>query len=227
MPEWTTDNAIVLSAKTLGENTYILSILTLEHGRHIGVIKKKHPPEIGTLIHAIWKARLAEQLGSFYIEETKAYAPLFLDDMPRLNTLTCICTLLDKTLPERQACTDLYQYILTLLPKLVADDFIKQYILFEVKLLASLGFALDTSRCAGGGDSNDLAYISPKTGRAVSREKGRPYHDKLLPLPKFIWQDCPASTQDLLDGFNLTTHFLTNCLPHGIIPSVRSYLMKG
>ena len=227
MPEWTTDNAIVLSAKTLGENTYILSLFTAEHGRHLGVIKKKHPPEIGTLLHATWKARLPEQLGSFYIEEIKAYAPLFLDDIPRLNTLTCICALLDKTLPERQIYLSLHDYTLKLLQNLSENDFIKKYILFEVFLLSNLGFGLDTSACAGGGDANDLAYISPKTGRAVSREKGKPYHDRLLPLPKFIWQDSPASQQDLSDGLKLTGHFLTNCLPNGIIPSIRSRLLKG
>ena len=226
MPEWTTDNAIVLSAKALGENTYILSIFTSEHGRHLGVIKKKHPPEIGTLLHATWKARLPEQLGSLYIEEHTAYAPLFLDDITRLNTLICICALLDKTLPERQNYSDLHTYVLNLLSMLGKSDFLKKYILFEVHLLTALGFGLDTSCCAGGGDPNDLAYISPKTGRAVSREKGAPYHDKLLPLPKFIWQDCPASDQDLCDGLNLTAHFLTNCLPSGIIPGVRAHLLK-
>jgi len=227
MPEWTTNNAIVLSARFLGENTYILSIFTGDHGRHLGVIKKKHPPEIGTLIHATWKARLPEQLGTFYIEEIKSYAPLFSDDILRLNTLTAICTLLDKTLPERQLYTNLHQYVLQLLPDLATTDFLKKYVLFEIQLLAALGFALDTSQCAGGGNAHDLAYISPKTGRAVSREKGRPYHDKLLPLPTFIWQDAPATAQDLCDGLNLTAHFLTNCLPNGIIPPVRMHLLKG
>ena len=72
MPEWTSDNAIVLSAKSLGENTYILSVFTRENGRHLGVIKKKHAPEIGTLLHVTWKARLQEQLGTFYVEETNS-----------------------------------------------------------------------------------------------------------------------------------------------------------
>ena len=129
MPEWTTDNAVVLSAKALGENTYILSLFTAENGRHLGVIKKKHPPEIGTLVHAIWKARLPEQLGTFYIEETKAYAPFFLDDMPRLNTLSSVCAILDKALPERQIYAKLHEQVLNLLGDLGADDFIKKYVL--------------------------------------------------------------------------------------------------
>ncbi|MBP5343735.1 MAG: DNA repair protein RecO [Alphaproteobacteria bacterium] len=227
MPEWTSDNAIVLSTKTLGENTYILSLFTAEHGRHLGVIKKKHPPQIGTLLHATWKARLPEQLGSFYIEEQQAYAPLYLDDMPRLNTLSCICALLDKALPERQTYLTLHDYTLKLLQNLSSHDFLKHYILFEISLLAHLGFGLDTSSCAGGGNATDLAYISPKTGRAVSREKGAPYHDKLLILPKFIWQDCPALPKDLIDGFKLTEHFLTNCLSGDIIPAIRTRLIKS
>ena len=134
MPEWTTENAIVLSAKALGENSYILSLFTSENGRHLGVIKKKHPPEIGTLVHATWKARLPEQLGTYYIEEVKAYAPFFLDDMGRLNTLACVCAMLDKALPERQAYTQLHHYVLGLLNDLSGDDFLKRYVLFEVQL---------------------------------------------------------------------------------------------
>ena len=103
----------------------------------------------------------------------------------------------------------------------------KKYVLFELKLLSALGFGLDTSACAGGGDKNNLAYISPKTGRAVSKEKGAPYRDKLLPLPAFIWKQAPATADDLRKGFALTAHFLTNCVADGIILRVRSQLIKA
>jgi len=224
MPEFTCINALVLNAKPLGEASFILSLFTPENGRHLGVIKKKQPPEIGTLCHARWKARLSDQLGSFYLEETKAYAPLLLDDMPRLNVLSCLCALLDKTLPERQAYSNLHNKTLELLTKLMANDFWIQYIRFEVELLAALGLALDMTTCAGGGDKNDLGYISPKTGRAVSHAKGLPYHDKLLKLPKFLWQDVSASNEDLINGLALTGHFLSTYL--GNLPTARMRLLN-
>ena len=89
-------------------------------------------------------------------------------------------------------------------------------------MLAALGFALDMTSCAGGGNRNDLAYISPKTGRAISKEKGMPYHDKLLKLPPFLWKDSTATSQDLIDGLTLTGHFLQEHL--GQLPIARSRL---
>ena len=207
MPDFTTDNALVLNTRPLGENTFIITLFTAEHGRHLGVYKKKTSPEIGTLVHAHWKARLADQMGTFYLEEVKAYAPLLMDDRKRLNVLINLCATLDKVLPERQTYNTLHHQTLTLLQQLFLPDFYANYIKFEVMLLKSLGFALDMTECAGGGDKNNLAYISPKTGRAVSREKGKPYHNKLLPLPAFLWRNDPATPQDLLDGLALTSHF--------------------
>jgi len=224
MPEFTSSNALVLSTKPLGENTFIVSLFTAENGRHLGVIKKKHPPEIGTLCQATWKARLSEQLGSFYLEETKSYAPLFLDDMPRLHVLSNLCATLNKSLPERQSYADIHVQTLKLLDSLHLDSFYENYIHFEVSLLAALGFALDMTSCAGGGDKNDLAYISPKTGKSVSREKGLPYHTKLLKLPRFLWQDATASSEDLADGLALTGYFLSNYL--GSLPSTRSRVLS-
>ena len=224
MPEFTCTNAIVLSAKPLGENTYILSVFTPDNGRHLGILKKKHPPEIGTLCHAVWKARLAEQLGTFYLEEIKAYAPFFLDDMPRLNVLSNLCATLDKALPERQLYSDLHTQTLALLDNLNDDNFYAKYAHFELSLLEALGFALDMSTCAGGGDKNNLAYISPKTGRAVSREKGYPYRDKLLKLPRFLWQDEKSEAADLIDAFTLTGHFLSAHL--GTLPMARTRILQ-
>ena len=224
MPEFTTNNAIVLNAKPLGEAAFIVSVFTSENGRHLGVLKKKHPPEIGTLCQATWKARLPEQLGTFYLEENKAYAPLLLDDMPRLNVLSNLCATLDKALPERQEYPELYDHTLDFLTTINQDNFYENYIRFEVALLSALGFALDMTECAGGGDKNDLAYISPKTGRAVSREKGQPYHDKLLKLPRFLWQESIATHDDLADGLALTGHFLYAHL--GTLPAARSRILQ-
>ena len=225
MPDFTTNDALVLNTRPLGENTFIVTLFTSDHGRHLGVFKKKNPPQIGTLVQARWKARLADQMGTFYLEETKALAPLLMDDRPRLNVLTNLCALLDKVLPERQVFESLHADTLNFLNTLFQDDFYTNYVRFEVLLLEALGFALDMSSCAGGGDKNDLAYISPKTGRAISHEKGQPYHDKLLPLPRFLWQNAIATPTDLLDGLAITAYFLQNYLL-GQMPSARTRLIQ-
>lgn len=224
MPEFKTLNAIVLGAKALGENAFVLSLLTRENGRHLGVLKRKNPPQIGDIVSARWNARLPEQMGTFYIEHTHSTAAPILDDIGRLNSLSCLCELLNTTLPERQSCESYYEKVLLFFNNLFQEDYLKHYILLEKDLLAVLGFGLDLSACAGGGDKNDLAYISPKTGRAVSREKGLPYQKQLLPLPRFLWQDCPATEKDLQMGLSLTGYFLRGHTIRGTLPQTRQFL---
>ena len=224
MPEFKSEKAIVLGAKALGENAFVLSLLTCENGRHLGVIKRKNPPQIGDIVQARWSARLADQMGTFYIENMHTTAALFLDDIGRLNCLSSLCELLNTTLPERQSFQILYEKVLLFLNNLSDEDYLTHYVLLEKDLLAALGFALDLSGCAGGGDHNDLAYVSPKTGRAVSREKGLPYHKQLLPLPRFLWQNVPADSKQIQMGLNLMGYFLRQHTLNGFLPNGRQFL---
>ena len=98
MPEFRTNQALVLSARPLGERSYIVSLLTPDHGRHIGVFQKRHPPETGAWVSVRWRARLAEQMGQFYLEEVRPFSVAYLDDKKRLACITCLCRLLDDLL---------------------------------------------------------------------------------------------------------------------------------
>ena len=224
MPEFKTENAIVLGAKALGENAFVLSLLTRENGRYLGVLKRKTPPQIGDIVQARWNARLLEQMGTFYVENIHSTAAPILDDIKRLNCLSCLCELLNTTLPERQPCEKFYEKVFLFLNELLDEDYLKHYIFLEKELLAVLGFGLDLSDCAGGGDKNDLAYVSPKTGRAVSREKGYPYHKQLLPLPPFLWTQATATEKDLQMGLSLTGYFLREHTTKGTLPQTRQFL---
>ena len=133
--------------------------------------------------------------------------------------------MLNDVLPDRQNFSELYEITISFLRQLSRDDFLKNYVLFEKQLLSEIGFGLDLSGCAGGGNPNDLGYVSPKTGRAVSHEKGKPYHDKLLIVPKFLWQDAPATSADIQTGLLLTGYFLTMHTPKHRLPRVREQLL--
>ena len=152
-----------------------------------------------------------------------------MDDWPRLCCIRCICELLNKTLPERQIYSNLYDEVFILINNLNNEDYVKHYILFELNLLQELGFGLDFSDCAGGGDKNNLAFVSPKTGRSVSYEKGLPYRDKLLSLPKFLWQKSGESPNiiDLKNALNLTGYFLQKNVLNASLPDGRNYLLKN
>lgn len=226
MPSFKTENALLLSAKPLGERSWLLSVLTPENGRFCGVLKTKQPPHVGSFLSLRWQARLNEQLGTFYLDDAKAFFIDFLDDKIRLYILSSVCVLLTELLPERQKEDDLYEQTIHLLQNMAQSDILLQYIKWELALLRAIGFGLDFSECAGGGDKNDLAYISPKSGRAVSREKGLPYQDKLLPLPRFLWQKTnDPSNLELIQAFSLTTYFLTTYTGLKQLPVMREQLI--
>ena len=227
MPEIKSENAIVLGAKKLGEKSFVVSLFTKENGRYLGVYKGKNPPQPADIVNFRWQARLSEQLGTFYLENLKSIAGFYLDDWGRLSCLRSICELLNKTLPERQIHTKLYTIVFNLINNLNNELYVKDYVIFELNLLAELGFGLDLSECAGGGDKNNLAYISPKTGRAVSFEKGFPYRDKLLTLPKFLWQDALANENDLKNALKLTGYILQKNILNTPLPDGRNYLLKN
>lgn len=228
MPDFKMQNALVLSARRLGERSFVISLFTKDNGRHLGVLQKKEPPQIGSFVEGRWQARLSDQLGTYYLEQSIGFSARFLDDKMRLAALTSLCALLDSVLPGRQSYTQFYGETLRFLHNLDENDFLKKYVLWEKNLLQTIGFGLDCSCCAGGGDSNDLAYISPKTGRAVSRRMGQPYHDKLLELPPFMWKESDASPADIRKGLNLTGYFLSTFCSIKSLPKIREqlYLIK-
>ena len=218
-----TDDAIVLSARRHGEANLVLSALTREHGRHLGLVKggasRRQRPllEIGNLLKVTWRARLEEQLGNFTVEPLGAVAATLLDDPLRLAALSAACAVADIVLPEREPHEDVYRATAALIDAIsAATDWPAAYVRWELALLAALGFGLDLSKCAATGETADLVYVSPKTGRAVSRAAGQGYHDRLLPLPLFLI-DAAATpdTADLLAGLRLTGYFLDRHVLHG------------
>ncbi len=227
MSEIKYENAIVLASRKLGEKSFVVSLFTKNNGRYLGLYKGKKSPQQGDIVNARWKARLSDQLGTFYLENLKSLAGFYLDDWGRLSCLESICEILNRTLPERQSYENLYKIVFNLINTLESELYVKNYILFELNLLSELGFGLDLSECAGGGNKQNLAFISPKSGRAVSFEKGLPYQDKLLKLPNFLWQNSQADETDLKNGLKLTGYFLQKNVLNGPMPNGRNYLLKN
>jgi DNA repair protein RecO (recombination protein O) len=233
--EWR-DTAFVLAARRHGESALIAELLTREHGRHAGLVRGGQAPrrrallQPGNLVAASWRGRLPEHLGSFDCELLHAYAGRFLDDPDRLAALASAAALLVVTLPEREPQPGLYASLAGLLGALdSAVEWPQRYIAWEIDLLAGLGFGLDLERCALTGATEDLAYVSPRSGRAVSRAAAAPYRDKLLSLPEFLWRAAAASEADITAGLTLTRHFLLHHLlaPYGRrLPEARERLVE-
>jgi len=233
--EWR-DTGFVLATRRHGESALIVELLTREHGRHAGLVRGGQSPrrralfQPGNHILAHWRGRLPEHLGSFDCELVEANAARFLDDPDRLAAVTSAIALLLAALPEREPNAELYQSFAALLSAFDSEQgWPQHYVVWECALLSTLGFGLDLAHCAVTGAVEDLAYVSPRTGRAVSRAAAAPYRDKLLPLPAFLWRDSPAERRDIAAGLALTGYFLLHHLlePHGRhMPDARERLTE-
>lgn len=213
--EWT-DDAVVLGAKPYGETQALLEVFARDHGRagaivHGGASRRTRPTlQAGNVVHITWKARTADQLGFFApVELMEPHAARVLDDAPALAALAS-ATALVRTAAERQPYPGLYDALIVLLDAFAHPDLWPAiYTRFELGLLAELGYGLDLSACALTGAADDLAYVSPRTGRAASRDAGAPYADKLLRLPPFlISAEAPVESGDVADAFALAGWFL-------------------
>jgi DNA repair protein RecO (recombination protein O) len=213
--EWT-DEGIVLGTRRHGEANAILEVMTQAHGRHLGLVRggagtRMRPVlQPGNAVRATWRARLDEHLGHFSIEGLRLRAAELLMAAHALYGVTHLAALC-RLLPERDPHPLVHADLIAALECI--DDPVAVAVAvarFELMLLAELGFGLDLSRCAATGAADDLGYVSPKSGRAVSRSAGEPWHDRLLPLPAFLLDDAPVrpSAGELADGFAVTGFFL-------------------
>jgi DNA repair protein RecO (recombination protein O) len=213
--QWT-DEGIVLGSKRHGEANAILELMTRAHGRHLGLVRGGASSRLrpvlqpGNRVSSTWRARLDEHLGHYVVEGLDARAASFLPVPHALYGMThlaALCRLLPERDPHPQIHAALEEVLDGLLDRRRAGAGVVR---FELLLLAELGFGLDLSTCAASGAEDDLVYVSPKSGRAVSRQAGEPWKDRLLLLPAFLREAVAGdpSPQDVADGFVLTGFFL-------------------
>ena len=212
--EWS-ESGRVLSVRPYGETGAIVEILTRDHGRHPGMVRGARSRALrpvlqpGNRVRAVWRARLSDHLGNFQIEPEDAAASTVMEDRVALSGLNAACALAITALPEREAhpaVHDAFEVLVCALKDIAVWPAI--YVRWEAGLLADLGYGLDLDKCAASGTANDLIYVSPRTGRAVSAEAGEPYRDKLLALPGFMMGAAQIKPGDIEAGLALTGHFL-------------------
>ena len=218
--EWQ-DDGIVLSAARFGEHDALLEIMTPDHGRARGFVKagmsrrNKAVLQPGNRISASWRSRLETNLGRFQIELIHSPLGVLISDAGRMMALAAVCANVQSTMPERQAHKGVYEALVGYIALLEADDgdvalWGAALARIELGILAELGYGLDLSSCAATGTEDDLIYVSPKSGRAVSAEAGLPYKGRLLDLPAFM-RDAALSDATLrcaCTGLKLTGYFL-------------------
>ncbi len=214
MIEWR-DHGVVLSARPFGEDGLLVRALTREHGLHAGLARwttrRRRDGFVlqpGVEADMTWRARLADQLGAWSLEPVRDHAGFWLDDPRRLAAVASAAALTEAALAEREPHPSLAAGLEAFLRALASDAWPAAYVLWEIGMLAELGFALDLKTCAATGATEDLVYVSPRTGRAVSREAGAAYHDRMLPLPAFLSGEGDLDDASVAAGLKLSGHFL-------------------
>ena len=235
MPDWQ-DEGIILSNKPYAELHSVTTILTKSHGRHAGLVqagqssKKRSMLQPGSLVDAQWRARLDEQLGIFKLELAKNYSALMIDTPLRLSALSSMCSVLETSLPEREPQPALWQATTALL-QIVSlskedNEWLNFFVKWELGLLQELGFALKLETCGVTGSSEELAYVSPKSGSAISKPAAGIYADRLLVLPMCLGGHIKIDNE-LAAGIKITGHFLQKNIYNPVnkqLPSARQRL---
>ena len=233
--EWE-DEAFVLSARVHGETGAIVELLTQDRGKfaaHVaGAASRRMKPflQAGARVIARYRARTGDQLGAATLEPMGEGPSSLFDEPLALAGLSAAASVTAGALPEREAHPGAFHALEALIAALaIPSIWPAVYVRFEAGLLQDLGFGLDLSRCASTGSLDDLVYVSPRTGRAVSRAAGAPYHDKLLPLPPFMLSAQGGLVEgDVKAGLDITGHFLEQFVFHPLnkpLPPARVWLL--
>lgn len=225
--EWR-DEGIVLGTKKHGETSVILEVMTLAHGRHLGMVRggrsRRMQPVLqpGNRVDLIWRARLDEHMGMFQVEPLELRAARLFDSACAVYGIQTLAAHL-RLLPERDPHANLFETLNLLIEHLQEPASAGELVVrFELLILDELGFGLDLSECVATGVREDLTYVSPKSGRAVSRDAGAPWADKMLALPPFLRPNSGlrADRDTMMEAFRLTAFFLSRHVyePRGIEP---------
>ncbi len=216
--EWR-EEGVLLAVRRHGETAAIIEVLTENHGRHAGVVRggtsRKVAPVLqpGAQLDVTWRARLEDHLGVFAVEPVRSRSVQMMADRETLAALNAVTALLSFSLPEREAHAALYRRTLALLDMIGEGPvWALAYLRWEQALLDDLGFGLDLTRCTVTGTSDNLAFVSPKTGRAVSEAGAGEWVERLLPLSPALLGRGDGSDGELMEGLQVTGHFLATQL---------------
>jgi len=213
------DHGILLTVRRHGESSALIEVFTEHHGRHAGLVRggasRKMAPHLqpGAQLDLGWSARLEDLLGTYKAEPLRSRAALAMSGRLALAGLNAVCALLAFALPDREPHPDLYRRSEALLELLDnADLWPLGYLRWELGLLEELGYGLDLTACAVTGATEGLAYVSPKTGRAVSAAGAGDWADRLLPLPPVMLGQGAAADSEIVTALGTTGYFLEHRL---------------
>jgi DNA repair protein RecO (recombination protein O) len=230
------DCGIIIEKKSLKETLSIITLFTKNHGLYSGALRegsKKNGDNLvpGNLVDFFWSARLHEHLGSARCELIKSYNPLIINNKTKLYAFNSITSLIKKAFHERETHNDFFLQLLGFLDKSTKDFIFADYIKLELAILAETGHSLKLDSCVASGSTEDLYYVSPKSGCAVSKKMGEPFANKLLILPAFMTKFMNSEVKYIApiqkkQAFDLTFYFLNRYLLFGAKLEARNIFLE-
>ena len=221
-----TDEGLLLSVNPHGEKSAIIQVLTRTKGLHAGIIQNAFSRKMsstlqpGSQLHLNWSSRLEEHLGSYKVDLLKTRADIFLGNKLALDVFNSLSSLCISILAERDPMPEFYKITVKFLDQIVNQEkweFL--YLDWELQLLISIGYGLDLKKCVATGTTDNLFYISPKSGKAVCKEKGLKYDKKLLRFPDILKdkkKDNEFSRSELVIGLSVTGFFLKKWITYSL-----------
>ena len=210
------DEALILSYQDYSETSIILKILTKSYGVRKGLIrgakskKKNYIYESGNIISVSYKARTEDMLGIFSVDIIRSCSAIYLTDSLKFSGIISILNMIEFCLLDNEVEKDLYCYSKGLINKIISSDvtWLSDYVLWEIFLLKKIGFGLELSKCVLTNQTNNLKFVSPKSGCAVSQKVAEKWKKRLFILPEFLLSEKNAKLQDIINGLKITTNFL-------------------
>jgi DNA repair protein RecO (recombination protein O) len=220
------DQGIILCIRKYSESSLIVKILSETHGVYSGFVRKPSKKDFPiyqnfNLVDFEWSSRVEDHLGFFKVELKKSFLADIISNQINLSSLGAIAVIIEQNVLEREPSKEIFSGLLNLLQNLNCEkeNFLKQYIKFEIELLTILGYGIDLSECAATGTKDNLHFVSPKSARAVCLAAGEKYRDKLLALPQFLlekegemYKKLSFDKEDLLNGLKLSGFFIEKYL---------------
>lgn len=209
------DYGIVLSATKFGDSSLLVKILSKDNGPVKGLVKgqKKNTTilQCGNMVHFTWTARLSEHLGLIAPTLEKAYPLLCFSEYHKILSISSLCSLIDSLIPDREISPDVFDKFKEYLDEIHSENWLQNYVMLELYILKKTGFGIDFERCSVTGTTDNITYISPKTGSAVSKDVGEPYKSRLFSIPPYFFEtseNLRHSMQEVIDGLEITRYFL-------------------
>ncbi len=199
------DEGFILSKRKFRENAIILEVFTNQFGKVNGIVyggtsrKIKNYLQLTNKIFIVYNSKNENRIGYFKTELVEAIAPKYFDDKNKILCLNSISSMLKTLLPENQSYKNIYLSLGKFFDSLDKQDWLIQYLNWEINLITNLGFGFDF----------DIKKIPDLNSKKIYNLKIDNI-DYKIPLFLLLKKFNNISHQELYEGLNFCRNLMEN-----------------